>query len=143
MMMQLAHVFLLIVCLLLCPLRCMGTLTQAECAHRSQEQASSCCGQCQEQQPSVALPGSDRQPENPADDCGCGSCLCHGGAMVDIAGIDVAHSDRFSCVTPLPAADAHSHLSLLLGASHSRHPSPFPPLASGREVCALTSTLLL
>ena len=60
-----------------------------------------------------------------------------------VAGFDVANSDGFSCLTPLPAADAHSRSSLLLDASHSQHPSHFPPLVSGREVCALTSTLLL
>ena len=141
-MIQVAHVFLMIVCLLWCPMRCMGALSGRECAQVSQRQVCSCCGHCDEQQRPTTPSGEDRQPENPADDCGCGSCLCH-GAVVAGTTIDVADSDGFSYVTPLLEVDIRASISLLLMASHSQHPCHFPPLASGRKVCALTCALLL
>ena len=140
-MMQVAHVFLLIVCLLWCPMRCLGALSK-ECAQVSQKNAYSCCRHCDEQQRPTTPFGDDRQPDNPADDCGCGSCLCHGAVVAGVT-IDVVDSDVFSYVTPLLKVDARAHFSLLLTASHSQHPCHFPPLASGREICALTCVLLL
>lgn len=133
--MQVTRVTLLIACVLLCPMRCMGAMGTPERADRpqaSQERTCSCCSHS-EQQPA---------PSRKSQHCGCGSCLCH-GAMVDVVDIDPLDLGNFSYVTPLLEMDGVSQWRQESTASRLRRPCHFPPLATGRDLCALTSTLLL
>ena len=135
-MVQLAHVTTLIFCLLVCPLRCMGVHFGVEVAQESPTREAKCCGQCATHN-HAATPHDDSGQPDDAGDCDCGSCLCHGG-WVDEPGVEFPNSigpgwTFVSQVTaPLPVEVAGAPF-------HSCH---FPHLRSGREICALTCSLL-
>lgn len=80
---------LLIVSLLICPYRCLGS-SRVDSA--PEEEKVSGCPCCQhhaaekatdpDSSPGDSSPG-DQESSTPEDDCNCGSCLCHGALRGD------------------------------------------------------------
>jgi hypothetical protein len=137
--MHLTHVFLLIVSVLLCPLRCSGAVLGRACIKLSQPQACGCCGHTQERSAPAAPASQPQQPPAPGDDCG--NCLCHGAMTGPVAD---NHLLTVECSYLLPPVEAGAVRSGgESGAAHRQRACHFPLTATGRDVCALTCTRTL
>ncbi len=120
----------LIVLVVVCPYFCMGEDAGASDAQAS---ANPCC--CKD----GPIDGDNRapQPQDQSDS----DCLCH-GAIVDGVNAQTAEFGTDLFVTDLldlssGAVPLKPSIDLSLGVCH------FPPLLTGRDVCALTCALLL
>jgi hypothetical protein len=78
-MLQVAHIVLLALSLLACPVNCLGSVDDGEAIAPSASAGCTCC-HTSAAEPSVP-PQSD-QPV-PDDDCACGNCLRHGAVLSD------------------------------------------------------------
>jgi hypothetical protein len=124
---RIAHIVIAVV--LACPYLCMGEMSGspfATCARGCD---------CSQNEPEPESPGTpaDHDPD----------CLCH-GAVVD-GGLRTANLDSATLLT-LSGLVAETKLGSA-GAVHTsiafEPPHHFPPFSTGRDVCALTCTLLL
>ncbi len=130
---RISIVTLLSAVLLGCPFICLGEAVGTSCGEFA------CCD-CQDQEPA---PGACPMPDGPVEDEP--DCLCRGAiAGADGPSIvsDLENEVRFIEDIDVLLAGAHSVVnrfveSLPFRASH------FPPLSSGRDICALISARLL
>lgn len=119
--------------MLSCPYLCLGQ--RAQDAPASGDATCACCDRSR-------LPSEREAPEHRDDKQP--DCLCH-GAIVEGARLapETALSDAFMTQTMDLARDTGA-IALSSEASIDRaHPCHFPPVASGREICALCGSLLL
>lgn len=72
-----AHILVTIAFLLICPIRCVSAATSTP-SGVSVRQKCACCRH------KVAPKPASEQKSPPVDDCGCGSCLCHGALRVTV-----------------------------------------------------------
>jgi len=146
-MVKVVQTLLLIACLLACPLRCMRTLDGHEIASaqfaQEKEKTHSCCGHSANRQQIPPSCGDSDQPDG-STDYGCTDCLCQ-GAWFDDARVELADA-RVEWVSH-NFQGTESSLAALVDsscvASDSKQGRHFPWLDSGREICALTCSLLL
>ena len=86
-MLHATQTLLLIAAFLVCPMRCMGALDGAS-VQGSPRSDPGCCSHCSQPLDHVGR-GNDDGRENdsrggaPAEDCGCGNCLCRGAVVAD------------------------------------------------------------
>jgi len=72
------HAITVMLAILICPIRCMGT--SVDDATAEAPASTSRCSCCHHAGESDSSPG---QPGEGSDDCGCASCLCHGALRGD------------------------------------------------------------
>ncbi len=123
--------FLLIAIILFCPYLCLGE----EAGSESAPSLISCC-YCIELQDR----SSNETPETPNDNEP--DCQCHGAIMDGVrpAVPDLSTQPAINWLID-DAVLFPIHLSLETGSFEPPH--QFPPFSTGRDVCALTCTLLL
>ena len=124
--------YLLIVAVLACPYLCLGEASGAPVASCK---ADHC--RC----PHNGDRSGREAPQSPADESG--DCLCYGAIVDGLRSVDLDYSPAVA-VTWLDGDSLLSPIgtSLALGAISFEQPHQFPPLSSGRDVCALTCALL-
>ena len=125
---HLRFAYVLIAIVLACPYMCME-----EVSGSASGTCASGCG-CSQSQPGHESPGapSEHDPD----------CLCH-GAVVDgetrTSDLGLAEPPAINWLVADNGAESSSlHFSIAFEPSHH-----FPPFCTGRDVCALTCTLLI
>lgn len=123
---------LLIATVLICPYLCLGELTESvSCA---QAVGCSCCHD--------PLGQDNDAPESPED--GDQDCLCHGAiAAVKVESPETSASESSFAGTLALDLDRSVLSGSGLLSLDSRRSVHFPPLCSGREICALINVRLL
>ena len=144
-MLRLAFVLLLIALLLACPYRCAGLLGDVCAAEESVAVDSTprcpCCAKRRAvpEQPLAAAGEKEKpSPSTPAEDCQCGSCLCHGAVVTDD---DATHDVFFA---DLVAADNLAVASTPLAAPAIPNQYEGPPTlatAAGRPLRVVLESL--
>jgi hypothetical protein len=124
--------YLLIATVLICPYLCLGEDTEAADAH-SLAVGCSCCH--------VPLGQDNEAPESPED--GDQDCLCHGAIEADKVEAPDCGADALSHFWFSTPDFGLSFPSSACGTLDARHSVHFPPLCSGREICALVNVRLL
>lgn len=126
--------YLLIAGVLFCPYSCMGEQPEADAAPAA-EAGCLCCHEPQDDSANEV----PRLPDESDPDC-----LCHGAVFQSRVECEQSVADDvayFSCTTLNDRLSNFSG-SLFFGCDFSL-PCHFPPLSTGRDICALTCALLI
>ena len=129
-MIRLATTYLLIAVVLACPYQCLGEPVREASAPG---QKSTCCCDDQHHSPGEETPQS---PNECDEHCLCQGAIFDGSRMADD---DLISSIAMQCVLEFTSPAIQPSLVALSFES----PHQFPPFSTGRDVCALTCTLLL
>jgi len=123
--------YLLIAVVLICPYLCLGEEGAWTVAHSSAA-GCACCGE--------PAQSNGEAPESP--DEGEPDCLCH-GAIMDGSRVECPEARADEMLILALDLNDDTLASSLLSALGSPLPSHFPPLSTGREICAICCALLL
>ncbi len=139
-MLRFATSILLCQIVIVCPYLCLGELTLV-----SGETTVNPCGCCASQgtRDTKGANGEQKRGQTPLPANGNDSdCLCKGAIM------DVVRSVDFEPGTPLTVDwitddSANSSDSISMAETSSQPPHSFPPLSTGRDICALICVRIL
>jgi hypothetical protein len=130
-MMQAATACFLIAVVLLCPYCCLGEKAGSGVSHTS---AIGCCC-CGERGDS-----DNDAPQRPEE--GDSDCLCR-GAIFEGVRVEALDDSASLIVTPVVIAEADAPSVSVTGNVDFPCACHFPPLSTGRDLCALCCALLL
>ena len=119
---------LMIAVVVMCPHLCMGELSV------STSMCQTICG-CSQNETGPADPGA---PADHNHDCLCDGAVANGEVRTDDCDLRAPQAFSYECIVT-PSVYTDSRLTFI-SFERSHH---FPPLATGRDVCALTCTLLI
>jgi hypothetical protein len=139
------HAIILLV--IACPVLCFGESAMARgdaggatSAADRDDSPSECCGACRTSRQHESSSESE-QNRSPSPQPESSHCLCKGAVAAGDADSDAPDADGAGWEwAALDAAPGPHHAARRLLSHTPRH---FPPLATGRSLCALTQTLLL
>ena len=115
--------------MLVCPFFCMN---EAKGSTNRPTETKKCCCSPQEE------PGEE-SPQPPATGI---DCLCQGAITAEVQTVDFDFAPQL-VMDWLGGEIANSLASLILSEMTSESPHSFPPLSTGREICALICVQLL
>ena len=145
-MLRFLAVHAIVLLVIACPVLCFG---ESEIARNDARGAAiesrgdapprECCGACGSSQRDSSSESEQNRSRRPQQESS--HCLCKGAVAVEHADADALDAEPAGWKwATLEAAPAPHYSALSLLAHTPRH---FPPLATGRSICALTQTLLL